>query len=224
MTLSRDIISAVVSDASSMGNHLLAEALERSCDRIKVLGAAHNVMQLMAEAAKCPSVILISGTLQDGPMSGFHALRDIHNAYRAIRPIMLLDARDRELVIAAFRAGAQGVFFRADPFPHLVKCIQCVHQGQVWAGSAELQFILEALTSAAPLKVVPPGLPPLTRREQQIAALVTQGLTNREISRRLNLSEHTVKNHLSRIFEKLGASNRVELVLQFSNRQVEPTA
>ena len=61
---------------------------------------------------------------------------------------MLLDSRDREVVIAAFRGGAQGVFFRADPFHSLVKCIQCVHQGQAWAGNTELQFILEALTTA----------------------------------------------------------------------------
>ena len=217
-------ITIVASDPSPMGCQLLAEALERSSQRFKVVTCAHNVEQIMEGAQTQPSIILLSATLQEGSLSGFKALRQLRDSFPSIRTVMLLDSRDRELVIATFRGGAQGVFFRAEQFPSLVKCIEVVHQGQVWAGNAELQLILEALTAAAPLRTLTTNTPLLSKREQQIAAFVAQGLTNREVSRKLNLSEHTIKNGLSRIFEKLGISNRVELALHLKNDQNQSAA
>jgi DNA-binding NarL/FixJ family response regulator len=61
------------------------------------------------------------------------------------------------------------------------------------------------------------GAPLLTPREEQVVALVAEGLANRQIARELNLSEHTIKKYLFRIFEKLGISTRVELVLYAVN-------
>ena len=95
-----------------------------------------------------------------------------------------------------------------------------MHKGQIWASSNELQFLLEALAEAAPLRVVnAQGINLLTKREGQVVHLVAEGLTNRGISRELNISEHTVKNYLFRIFDKLGVSSRVELTIcAFSNQ------
>ena len=77
-----------------------------------------------------------------------------------------------------------------------------------------MEFVLDALTQARPLRVVnPEGLNLLSKREEEVMRLVAEGLGNREISELLALSEHTVKNYLFRIFDKLGISNRVELVL-----------
>src|SRR4029077_10761410 len=103
-----------------------------------------------------------------------------------------------------FRSGAHGVFCRTDSFQTLCKCLACVHDGQVWASSAELQFLLEALTG--PLVSEGRGLSgrrPLSKREEEVAKLVAQGLSNRQISVRMALREHTVKNYLFRVFEKL---------------------
>jgi DNA-binding NarL/FixJ family response regulator len=63
----------------------------------------------------------------------------------------------------------------------------------------------------------------LTQREESLVHLVSQGLTNRDISKQLNLSEHTVRNYLIRIFNKLGTSNRVELALYGIHRSKEPS-
>ncbi|HMC72953.1 MAG TPA: helix-turn-helix transcriptional regulator, partial [Terriglobales bacterium] len=72
----------------------------------------------------------------------------------------------------------------------------------------------EAFANTAPLRNVNPKLETqLTKREDQIVDLACQGLSNRQISGQLNVSSHTVKNHLFRIYEKLGVSSRVELVL-----------
>ena len=93
-------------------------------------------------------------------------------------------------------------------------------QGEIWASKTELCYLLEALSDSAPAPITDSkGLNLLTKREEDVVRLVAEGLTNREISERLSLSEHTVRNYLFRIFDKLGISSRVELVL----RTFEPT-
>jgi DNA-binding NarL/FixJ family response regulator len=73
---------------------------------------------------------------------------------------------------------------------------------------------MQALAEAVPLRVInAKGASLLTKREVGVVRLIAEGLTNRDISRQLNLSEHTVRNYLFRIFNKLGTSNRVELAL-----------
>jgi DNA-binding NarL/FixJ family response regulator len=199
--------------------HSISENLQRSDKSLKVIACGHSVQETIDAAVAEPNVMLISGHLQDGALSGFKALREIHSLYSAIRVVMLLEARDRDLVVAVFRGGARGTVFREEPLPHLTKCIHRVHQGQIWVSNSELESILEALAVTAPLKALNTSSPALTKREQQISTLVGQGLGNREISRRLNLSEHTVRNYLSRIFEKLGVSNRVEVALHLTSNR-----
>jgi DNA-binding NarL/FixJ family response regulator len=161
-----------------------------------------------------PDVILVSARLEDGPLAGFGALREIIALAIPGRAVMVFDTRERELVVAAFRGGAKGVFFRDKPVEVLCKCLHRVHEGQIWAENADLVFLLEALSAAAPLRVsTPKTVEPLTKREEEVVSLVAQGLSNREISRQLHLSEHTVKNYLFRIFDKTGVSSRVELAL-----------
>ena len=96
----------------------------------------------------------------------------------------------------------------------LQKCILKVYEGQIWANSEQLSFLLESVADAP----VPPitdanGVKLLTNRELSLVQLVAEGLTNRDISKELRLSEHTVRNCLFRIFNKLGVSTRLELAL-----------
>src|SRR5262249_42412840 len=104
-------------------------------------------------------------------------------------------------------------FCRTEPFRLLGKCIQCVNGGQVWASSSELQFVLHALAKPALANFNSNGRALLSARETDVVRCVAEGLSNREIAQRLKLTEHTVKNYLFRIFDKLGVSSRVEVVL-----------
>ncbi|HEY6293433.1 MAG TPA: response regulator transcription factor, partial [Terriglobia bacterium] len=98
-------------------------------------------------------------------------------------------------------------------------CIACVHEGQIWASAEELGFVLEALREPQPLRVANhAGAPLLTKREMAVVRCVAEGLTNREVAAQLGLSEHTVKNYMFRIFDKLGVSSRVELVLYVASQ------
>lgn len=202
-----------------MSSQLLVSSLQRT-SRFNVVGYATAPVEALDLLNSHPlDVAVVSAKLRDGPLSGFNLLREIRYLQPETRVILLLDSPDRELVVDAFRIGARAVFCRSQSFRMLCKCIIRVHEGQIWADSNHIQFVLEALTQATPLHVVSAnGKILLSKREQEIVARVAEGLTNREIAEQLRLSEHTVKNYLFRIFDKLGISGRVELVLYALSR------
>jgi DNA-binding CsgD family transcriptional regulator len=137
---------------------------------------------------------------------------------------MLLDSCKRELVLDAFRSGAKGIFSKNDSLETLCKCVLSVHEGQVWASSREVRYVLEALCAAPTIRAVnKQGMSLLAPRELEVVQCLAEGLTNREIGKRMGLSQHTVKNYLLRIFDKLGVSNRVELLsLTMSHQSPAP--
>ena len=194
-----------------MTTQLLVDALGRDA-QFEMIESQSNATAILAVIkTEKPQIAVISAQLEKA--KGFELLREIRVQSPATRVIVLLDSSERSIVIEAFRAGALGVFCRTEPFRLLAKCIQCVADGQIWANSTELRFVLEALAhpqQPGSLKFSD-GL--LSARETEVVHCVAEGLTNREIAQRLKLTEHTVKNYLFRIFDKLGVSSRVEVVL-----------
>lgn len=166
-------------------------------------------------------VALISDELQDGPEAGMKVLQKTRNSNGA-SAIMLLKSSKPEHVVKAFRDGARGVFYRSHSLKSLSECIQAVHRGQIWASNEDLEHLIRALSQSNPLHLNNSnGMPLLTRREEDVVRLVADGLKNREIAQRLKVKEHSIRNYLYRIFEKLGVSSRVELILYaFSNRDL----
>src|SRR4029077_6843259 len=120
-----------------------------------------------------------------------------------------------ESVMASFRCGATGVFSRTSPLSELHTCIERVSQGEIWASRGHSQFLLEAVRSIPSWEGIETAkIGRLSPRELQVAESAAQGQSNKQIANRLGLSEHTIKNYLIRIFEKLGVSNRIELLFQ----------
>jgi two-component system response regulator DevR len=192
---------------------LLVGALRR-CRRIEVVARATSVEQILAEIkVSQPAVALLGANLQDGPLTGFEVVHRLRNLHPEIRAVLLLDRADRASVIDAFRAGAKGIFSRDESLGSLCRCIQNVHAGQTWASGEQIEAVLEVFARIAPLLLPDKAKIPLSRREREVAELVAQGLSNREISVQLSLSQHTVKNYLFQIYGKLGMSSRVDLVL-----------
>jgi len=141
-------------------------------------------------------------------------LHELRAAEPKIPAVMLLDSTDRDLVIDAFRGGARGVFCRDYSFDALPKCIRQVYEGHAFVSPLELDFLLDLVISTSPLTVQPSrGMARLTVRERDVVHLVADGMRNQEIANKLALSEHTIRNYLLRIYDKLGISSRVELVL-----------
>jgi DNA-binding NarL/FixJ family response regulator len=209
------VICLVIAHGNAMSGELLAAAVERH-SRFRVVALVASVTDAVeAVRTKDIDVALINADLQDGDLSGFDALRQVHACWPEARTVILLDRPEAHLVITAFRLGAKGIFSPSQSdFNMLCRCVERVYEGQIWANSSQLGLAVKALAQLAPLPMVNPDrLKLLTKREKDVVRLVAEGLTNRDIARELKLSEHTIKNYLFRMFDKVGVSNRVELVL-----------
>lgn len=207
-------VKVLAAESTRMNSQLLAEALAQDC-RLDVMGIEpKQAFILAAVEQEKPQVVLISSSLEDSGTQGFDLARQISAAYPETRIILLMDNSNPASVVQAFRCGAHGIFSRTESSKSLAKCIHSVHLGQVWANSAELRCVIEALRSSEPMRLVDSGGEAiLSKREQDVVRCVAEGLSNREIASSLGLTEHTVKNYLFRIFDKLGVSSRVEVVL-----------
>jgi two-component system nitrate/nitrite response regulator NarL len=216
-------IRVLVADSISMSCHLLADALERG-ERYHAIAAStpNKVLQLLERERF--EVVLVGIGISEDPADSMKFLGQLRGAHPQVGIVVLLDALDRSLVVEAFRSGARGVFTRSDTFEALCKCIRCVYEDQVWVSSVGLHYVLEALVEHGPLVSRLPGSRPLSKREEQITVLVAEGYSNREISERLALSEHTIKNYLFRVFEKLGVTTRVGLTLYALKQARSPRA
>jgi len=207
-------IRVLAADSTRMSSQLLAEALAQD-RQFEVTGIEPKELSILqAVALKKPHVLLVSSALEESATLGFELTRQVRAAHPETRVILLMDTSNPSAVVEAFRCGAQGVFSRTESSKTLAKCISSVHDGQVWANSSELRYLLEAFRKSEPMQLVDSrGEALLSKREQDVVRCVAEGLSNREIATRLKLTEHTVKNYLFRIFDKLGVSSRVEVVL-----------
>ena len=212
---SSNSIGVLIADSNQMQCQLLVSALRRRPE-FEVTSCTLHPDAISNVIASLPVHVAILNA--DNPRDGWPdmtVVRQLHLAHPEVAKIILLNNYDRDIVVKAFRSGARGLFcFSQNPLRLLYKCIQSVHRGQVWANSEQMQYLVEGLSQVPSLHMVNSrGIRLLTPREEQVVALVADGLSNREVAHELRLSEHTVKKYLFRIFDKLGISSRVELVL-----------
>jgi two-component system nitrate/nitrite response regulator NarL len=217
----RNPTRVLIALSSPMDCQLLLTALGQSRHRLEPVASAVS----RTEIIQCLSrgnvdVALINADLEDGELAGLEVLSEIQASYRETSVVTLFNTWNDDLIVHAFRAGAMGVFCRSErKLDMLWKCIEAVHKGQVWANSVQLQLLLRALRKTPPMQVAPSrGRSLLTQRETQVAMLAAEGLLNKGIALKLGITEHTVSNYLFRIYNKLGISSRVELVLVLMKR------
>jgi DNA-binding NarL/FixJ family response regulator len=210
---SADFISIVVADSTLIHTQLLAEAM-RVDPGLQVVATACTSEELLAAVVRVPvDVAVISYSLDDRPGHGTEVLREIRGLRSQIKGVLLLDTSRPQDVLECFRAGARGIFAKHERLESLCKCIRCVHEGQIWARSVELDHALEALANSPLVRATNhKGLELLSARERQVVQYLAAGMTNRDIAESLGLSRHTIKNYLFRIFDKLGVSSRTELL------------
>ncbi len=212
-------IPILIADSNRIQAHLLTSALRRRSE-FRISTCLVDVDSILQAVAFTPTKVVLLSLNQSVEMAHqMAALRRIHQSNPAVAKILLAESYDRDLVISAFRSGARGIFCLTDShFRLLCRCIQRVAAGQIWANTEQTNYLLELVSEVPSLRVVNSnGRQLLTPREEQVVALVSDGLSNRDTARELDLSEHTVKKYLFRIFDKLGISSRVELVLYAVN-------
>ncbi len=213
----KSAIRALVADDTRLHTTLLADALRRD-GAFEVIGS--DSQELIAGAHLHDiDVLLLSSELGEQPGRGFEVLRKVRALHPNIRAVMLLDSSKPESVLEAFRSGARGVVSRHESVETLSKCVRSVHHGQIWANSKQMELLIQALVSSRSVPAMnAPGMEQLSKREMEIVDSVAQGLSNRKIAELLGLSQHTVKNYIFKVFEKLGVSSRAELLYMALNR------
>jgi len=207
-------INVLIADSSPLQLQLLTGALRRRPEfNLNASTLDVQIILQMLSSQDCQVIVLAMNHNREA--LDFDLLRRLHVAHPCVAKVILLQRCDPFTALNAFRAGVRGLFCLSDsPFRALCKCIQVVHRGEIWASAEQIGHLADSVSQVPSLRVVnASGGTLLTPREEQVVALVAEGLQNRDIAHELQLSEHTVKKYLLRIFDKVGISTRVELVL-----------
>jgi len=205
-------IRIVIADDHPIFRDGLRRLLESNA-RFKVIGEAGDGEAAVAQvAALRPDILLLDLSMPKA--GGLEALRELGDLQSPTRPVLLTAAIDPTETVAALQLGARGVILKESATQLLYKCLQAVMEGEYWVGHDRVHDIVQHLRLAA-RKAEEEATPvqKLTRRELQIVAAIVEGASNKDMSQQFNLSEQTIKNHLSHIFDKVGVSNRLELAL-----------
>jgi DNA-binding NarL/FixJ family response regulator len=182
-------------------------ALLSDAGEIVVAGEAGDGEQAVAEARRLrPQVILMD--LRLPRFDGVAAIRTILAEQPETAIVALTGTDVEDDVLAAVEAGALGYLAKTSPREHFLEAIRRVAQGDAWLPP---HFTRRLLTRLKPVPEPKPQL--LTGREREVLKLLTQGWSNRRISRELAIADITVRTHVSHILTKLGVSNRVEAAL-----------
>lgn len=215
------VASVLLADHDRLSVELLSSALKRCQGCFRVVGHCVNSTDAIGKLDELkPTIALISVNLEDGETAGYRVLSHLREHHPKSAVIALQNHAHQDEVLEAFRCGARGVISRDKTFRLLVKCIRKVQEGGIWASPDQIDLVFGALKKDVPAflrRSVPVALPELTPREKEVVALVVEGFRNAQIGARLSLSEHTVRNYVMKIYDKLGVSNRVQLTRQWAD-------
>ena len=180
---------------------------------LAVVGQAASGEEALALARDLlPDIVLLDISMPG--WGGLVTAEKISTACPAAKIVMLTVSEDEDKLLAAFKTGARGYVLKGVSARELVEVVRATAQGEVYVSPSLAAGILVALTRSRP----PDPLQELTERELEILKLVGEGLTNREIGHRVELSEKTVKHYITNILQKLQVRNRVEAALIAARR------
>jgi two-component system, NarL family, nitrate/nitrite response regulator NarL len=204
------MIKILIADDHAIFRDALRKLLD-SDDEITIVGEAHNGAECVKKLGELkPDILLLDLRMPD--KNGLGVLEEVNFDTLPTRVIVLTAAEDDRDVVRAMRLGARGVVLKESAIDVLVKSIHRVHAGEIWLDSRMTAEMIKAFSTSSE-SGARGGKPLLSEREMEVVQLVAQGFHNKEIGKKLLISEQTVKNHLHNIFDKLGVSDRLELAL-----------
>jgi two-component system, NarL family, response regulator DevR len=184
---------------------------------ITVVGEAVSKAAAVRETMRLkPDVVLMDVRLPDG--SGVEATREILAMHPTTRVLFLTSYAEDDSILASVLAGAQGYVLKNIDSNELVRSIRVVSNGQSLLDPLVIKRAMNWV-NAGPDQGSPVRKKSLAPQEERVLALVADGLTNKEIAGRLKLSDKTVKNYLSNVFEKLHISRRAQAATFFTKRK-----
>ena len=197
-------IRVVVADDHQVVRSGLQQLLATTPD-ILMVGAAANGVEVLAIVGELhPDVVLMDLSMPG--IDGVEATRRLSVEHPASRVLVLTSFSDQTRILNALEAGADGYLLKdADP-DDIAEAIRSVHRGESPLDPKAARVLLES-------RRVRRETVPLTDREREVLGLVRDGLANKQIARRLGISERTVKAHLTSVFQRLGVSDRTQAAL-----------
>jgi len=199
----------LVYDRSNLQCELLSTGLQSLRQDLEIECARDYESMIPLLATDATWVAIISDN--NWAASAAPVARRLRTEFPQLPLVFLLQEGQSDRVIEAFRVGARGIVYSNENLAQLARCIDRVSQGEVWVRHVDLGIISEQLSRSGGRVTNAAGKTLLSPREEEISRLVAEGMSNREVSRALRISESTVKNSLFHVFDKLGISNRVEL-------------
>lgn len=187
---------------------------------LQLLSAGEFLPGMVERISGCsPDVVVLIPAWHD---TQFRVTRAIHEASPHTKILMIGMEDDREIFLKAVRAGAVGYLLKEASSEQIVTAISRLIREDFLCPSQLLRTLFDFAAEHPDLGQPADGnnVHDLTQRENQLLSLVSEGLTNKEIASRLNLSEHTVKNHMHSILRKTGARTRVSLTQQHRSEHV----
>ncbi|MGV4981054.1 response regulator [Streptomyces sp. NPDC001709] len=212
----QDPIRVFLLDDHEVVRRGLTDLLDAEPD-IRVVGDADTAEHALVRGpALRPHVAVLDVRLPDG--DGITVCRELRSRMPELACLMLTSFDDEDALLDAIMAGASGYVLKQIKGSDLVSAVRTVASGQSMLDPATTARLMRSLrTDPAETASLPPELAGLSPRERDILALIGDGLTNREIGKRLYLSEKTVKNHISRMLAKLGVQRRVQAAVLASH-------
>ena len=212
-----DPIRVLIVDDHALFRRGLEMVLTEEPD-IELVGEASDGAEAVEKAGEAlPDVVLMD--IRMPKSSGIEACRAMKEVSPSAKIVMLTISDEEEDLFEAIRAGASGYLLKDIPYDEVADVVRAVHGGQSLINPSMAAKLLTEFAALAkhdgdgeePTQQVPP--PKLTDREMEVLRLLAQGRSNQQIAEGLNISEVTVRTHVSHIFAKLGAGNRVEAAL-----------
>jgi len=193
----------------------LSKLIDTEAAHMIVVGTARDCAGALDLARQVlPDVILLD--LDLGGTCSLDIIPSLLAATPEARILVLTGTRERELLDRAVLLGARGVVSKDEPPETVIKAVEKVHGGELWLDSAALSRVFDAMRNPRATRRQDPELEKiaqLTAKERRICSLIANGggAVNKALAEQLFISEHTLRNHLTAIYHKLGVSNRLDL-------------
>jgi len=195
----------MIVDDQTLVREGLASLLSLTPD-LEVVGKASDGAEALALVECCKPDVVLMDVRMPG-MNGVAALRHLRASHPHLRVLMLTTFDDDDYLFAALKEGAAGYLLKSIDPDQLAATVRAVYRGEIALDTGVTRRVVEAALHGGASAAAP--LERLTARELEVLRLAAQGASNQEIAELLVLTPGTVKNHLSHIFDKLGARDRI---------------
>ena len=202
------LLRVLIADDHTLVRESLVSLLQSDGDVQVVAQAADGAETLEKAIATRPDVVVTDISMPG--LGGIEVVRRLHEALPATRVLVLTMHQEDEYVLQAVRAGASGYLVKDSAAAELLAAVRSLQAGRGYFGPQASRALAEQMQN--PDRTVDDPYGRLTAREREVFHLVVEGLTTKEIARRLDISVKTAENHRARVIAKVGVRNTAELV------------